>query len=68
MRSYLVSQVFLIQYYLLHYNLHSLYLDIGFSLEDQPGEMDNKKGWKETLGNPCCQRELLMMMMKHYFC
>ena len=44
--------------------LHQICADTGCSLEDLPGAMDDRDGWRvrESHGDSCCQRDLMMMM------
>ena len=55
--------------------IHQHCADTGCSLEDLPGSMDDKDGWRAreiererkgargNLGIPCCQRDLVVMVM-----
>ena len=45
-------------------HLHLLSVDTGYSLEDLPGEEDDRDGWRERESqvNPCCQHDFMMMI------
>ena len=47
--------------------LHKTYLqqlstDIGCSLEDMPGVMDDRDEWGESQAHPCKQLDMMMMI------
>ena len=49
--------------------LHQLYSDTGCSLYNLPGALEYRDGWRErerereSQGNPCCQCDLMILMM-----
>ena len=51
-------------YYYWHHQIIQHYVDIGCTLEDLPGAMDDRDRWREreSQENPCCDHNLMMRM------